>query len=49
MQLILSNPGPVVINKLHESNFANTIGEDKIFLTVADAVASCCPKLATEV
>uniref|UniRef100_A0A251IQV0 STAS domain-containing protein n=1 Tax=Manihot esculenta TaxID=3983 RepID=A0A251IQV0_MANES len=49
VQLILSNPGPVVINKLHESNFANTIGEDKIFLTVADAVASCCPKLATEV
>jgi high affinity sulfate transporter 1 len=25
------------------------IGEDKIFLTVADAVASCCPKSVGEV
>ncbi|KAJ9167053.1 hypothetical protein P3X46_021735 [Hevea brasiliensis] len=49
VQLILANPGPVVIDKLYASNFANTIGEDKIFLTVADAVASCSPKLATEV
>ncbi|KAF2291485.1 hypothetical protein GH714_024663 [Hevea brasiliensis] len=48
-QLILANPGPVVIDKLHASNFATTIGEDKIFLTVADAVASCSPKLVTEV
>ncbi|KDP32700.1 hypothetical protein JCGZ_11992 [Jatropha curcas] len=46
VQLILANPGPVVIGKLHASDFANTIGEDKIFLTVADAVASCSPKLA---
>ncbi|KAF2291510.1 hypothetical protein GH714_024986 [Hevea brasiliensis] len=49
VQLILANPGPVVIDKLHASNFATTIGEDKIFLTVADAVASCSPKLVTEV
>ncbi|XP_062145809.1 sulfate transporter 1.3-like [Alnus glutinosa] len=48
IQLILANPGPVVIDKLHASKFANMIGEDKIFLTVADAVSSCSPKLAEE-
>ena len=48
-QLILANPGPVVIDKLHASSFAQLVGEDKIFLTVADAVASCCPKSAGEV
>ncbi|KAG8660408.1 hypothetical protein MANES_02G156000v8 [Manihot esculenta] len=49
VQLILANPGPVVIDKLHASHFATTIGEDKIFLTVADAVSACSPKLVTEV
>ncbi|XWS23855.1 hypothetical protein CRYUN_Cryun28dG0051000 [Craigia yunnanensis] len=49
VQLILANPGPVVIDKLHASNFANLIGDDKIFLTVADAVSSCSPKLVEEV
>ncbi|XP_054788355.1 sulfate transporter 1.3-like [Prosopis cineraria] len=48
VQLVLANPGPVVINKLHTSNFANLIGEDKIYLTVADAVAYCSSKLAEE-
>ncbi|KAH7524438.1 sulfate transporter 1.2 [Ziziphus jujuba] len=48
VQLVLANPGPVVIDKLHASNFANLIGEDKIFLTVADAVGTCCPKLVEE-
>lgn len=47
-QLVLANPGPVVINKLHSSGFANLIGEDKIFLTVAEAVSSCSPKLSEE-
>ncbi|GKV09281.1 hypothetical protein SLEP1_g20806 [Rubroshorea leprosula] len=47
--LILANPGPVVIDKLHLSNFANSIGEDKIFLTVAEAVSSCYPKPVDEV
>lgn len=47
-QLILANPGPVVIDKLHASKVANLIGEDKIFLTVADAVSSCSPKLSEE-
>ncbi|XAR62188.1 hypothetical protein NMG60_11016852 [Bertholletia excelsa] len=41
VQLVLANPGPVVIDKLHVSSFANLIGEDKIYLTVADAVVSC--------
>lgn len=49
IQLILANPGPVVIDKLLASKFANLIGEDKIFLTVADAVSSCSPKLVVEV
>lgn len=48
VQLVLANPGPAVIHKLHASNFANLIGEDRIFLTVADAVSSCSPKLADQ-
>lgn len=44
VQLILSNPGPVVLDKLHSSEVAQMIGEDKIFLTVADAVHVCAPK-----
>ncbi|KAK8600872.1 hypothetical protein V6N12_050719 [Hibiscus sabdariffa] len=49
IELILTNPGPVVMDKLEVSRFANLIGEDKIFLTVADAVSSCSPKQADEV
>ncbi|XP_034680730.1 sulfate transporter 1.3-like [Vitis riparia] len=45
VQLNLANPGQVVIDKLHASNFANLIGEDKIFLSVADAVLSYAPKM----
>ncbi|XP_050264437.1 sulfate transporter 1.3-like isoform X2 [Quercus robur] len=48
LQLILANPGPTVVDKLHASKFANLIGQDKIFLTVADAVLSCNPKFAEE-
>ncbi|KAM7257160.1 hypothetical protein ACFE04_012901 [Oxalis oulophora] len=47
--LVLVNPGPVVIEKLHTSKFSNLIGEDKIFLTVSDAVSSCSPKLVEDV
>ena len=47
-QLVLANPGPVVIDKLFTSNFANLLGEDKIFLTVAEAVSYCSPKLAED-
>ncbi|RVW24234.1 Sulfate transporter 1.3 [Vitis vinifera] len=45
VQLNLANPGQVVIDKLHASNFANLIGQDKIFLSVADAVLSYAPKM----
>lgn len=44
-QLALANPGPVVVDKLHASKFTELIGEDKIFLTVADAVLTCAPKM----
>nr|POF11801.1 high affinity sulfate transporter 2 [Quercus suber] len=38
VQLLLANPGPIVVNKLHASKIATLIGESKIFLSVADAV-----------
>ncbi|KAG7597912.1 hypothetical protein ISN44_As06g022220 [Arabidopsis suecica] len=41
--------GPPVIDKLHVSHFADMVGQDKIFLTVAEAVDSCSPKLSDEV
>ncbi|KAI4299069.1 hypothetical protein L6164_032562 [Bauhinia variegata] len=44
IQLALANPGPIVIEKLHASDLANKIGEDSIFLSVADAVATFAPK-----
>ncbi|XP_058096699.1 sulfate transporter 1.3-like [Magnolia sinica] len=46
VQLVLANPGQAVINKLHESKFADIIGQDKIFLTVGEAVQTCSPKMA---
>ncbi|XP_020548269.1 sulfate transporter 1.3 isoform X2 [Sesamum indicum] len=49
VQLVLANPGPVVIDKLHASKFTTLIGEDKIFLTVADAIQTCSPKFVEEV
>lgn len=49
VQLVLSNPGRVVIDKLHASNFPDQIGENRIFLTVADAVLTCTSKLPEEV
>ncbi|KAG8369238.1 hypothetical protein BUALT_Bualt15G0130800 [Buddleja alternifolia] len=49
VQLILANPGPVVMDKLHESKVSNLIGEDNIFLTVADAIQTCSPKFSDEV
>ncbi|XP_051139586.1 sulfate transporter 1.3-like [Andrographis paniculata] len=44
VELVLANPGPVVMDKLHVSKFVDMIGEDKIYLTVADAVQMCSPK-----
>ncbi|KAL0546192.1 hypothetical protein IC582_016098 [Cucumis melo] len=49
IQLILANPGPVVMHKLHASEFVDLIGQDNIFLTVADAVSSCNPKIMNDV
>ncbi|KAL6572597.1 Sulfate transporter 1.3 [Orobanche minor] len=49
VQLVLANPGPVVIDKLYTSKLTNLIGEDKIFLTVADAVQTCSPKFVEDV
>ncbi|CAH8272634.1 unnamed protein product [Arabidopsis lyrata] len=48
IQLILANPGPVVIEKLYASKFVEEIGEKNIFLTVGDAVADCVPRLAEQ-
>ncbi|XP_045817749.1 high affinity sulfate transporter 2-like [Trifolium pratense] len=44
VQLLVANPGPIVIEKLHASKISDLIGEDKIFLTVGDAVATFGPK-----
>jgi high affinity sulfate transporter 1 len=38
LQLILANPGPAVIQKLRFAKFIELIGEDKIFMSVGDAV-----------
>ncbi|KAC9735356.1 hypothetical protein E3N88_45324 [Mikania micrantha] len=45
VQLVLTNPGQTVLDKLHASHFADHIGEDKIFLTVNDAVLTLAPKM----
>jgi len=48
LQLSLANPGPAVIDKLHASMLTELIGGDKIFLTVADAVVTCAPKVVVD-
>lgn len=45
MQLIVTNPGQTVMDKLHSSGVADLIGLDNIFLTVADAVLTHSPIL----
>ncbi|KAG8364128.1 hypothetical protein BUALT_Bualt19G0094600 [Buddleja alternifolia] len=45
VQLVLANPGQKVLDKLHTSDFANTIGDDKIFLSVGDAVKTLAPNM----
>ncbi|KAK3012070.1 hypothetical protein RJ639_011963 [Escallonia herrerae] len=49
VQLVLANPGQLVIEKLHASDLVNLIGEENIFLTVADAVVTCSTKVVQEV
>ncbi|KAL5542853.1 hypothetical protein UlMin_010563 [Ulmus minor] len=48
IQLALANPGPILIDKLHESKFADVVGESNIFLTVADAVHTFSPRISDE-
>ncbi|KAE9599071.1 hypothetical protein Lal_00044034 [Lupinus albus] len=40
VQLVLANPGPIVMEKLYASKLIDLIGEHKIFLSVSDAVAT---------
>ncbi|KAI3757397.1 hypothetical protein L6452_04934 [Arctium lappa] len=49
IQLVLANPGQCVLDKLYASGFPDLIGENKIFLTVADAVHTCSLKIVHEV
>ena len=49
LQLILANPGPAVIQKLRSAKFTDLIGDDKIFLSVSDAVKKFAPKSALNV
>ncbi|KAK7245868.1 hypothetical protein RIF29_40722 [Crotalaria pallida] len=44
VQLVLSNPGPIVMEKFQASKLTDLIGENKIFPSVADAVATICTK-----
>ncbi|KAM5546534.1 sulfate transporter 1.3-like, partial [Rosa sericea] len=43
IQLALANPGTLVIDKIHASEFPDLIGKDKIFLSVADAILTLAP------
>ncbi|XP_008798427.3 sulfate transporter 1.2-like [Phoenix dactylifera] len=49
VQLVLANPGPIVIDKLHLAKFTELIGHDMIFLTVGAAVMTCVPKAREDV
>nr|AAK35215.1 sulfate transporter ST1 [Zea mays] len=49
IQLVLTNPGPAVIQKLRSAKFTDMIGEDNIFLTVGDAVKKFAPKMVDNV
>ncbi|KAK3012071.1 hypothetical protein RJ639_011964, partial [Escallonia herrerae] len=48
VQLVMANPGQLVMEKLHASDLVNLIGEEKIFLTVADAVVTCSTKVVQQ-
>ncbi|CAN6478090.1 unnamed protein product [Victoria cruziana] len=49
VQLVLADPGHKVIHKLYESKFNETIGDDNIFLSVAEAVRACSSKAEYEI
>ena len=48
MQLALANPGKLVIEKLHESDLTKLIGEDNIYITVANDVNYCYNKVVED-
>ncbi|KAK1289360.1 Sulfate transporter 1.2 [Acorus calamus] len=48
IQLVLANPGRAVMDKLVASKFTEIIGQDKIFLTVGEAVMTRAPKALEE-
>ncbi|KAL2463778.1 Sulfate transporter 3.1 [Forsythia ovata] len=41
IKLVLANPGSEVMKKLDNSKFIDTIGQDRIYLTVGEAVKAC--------
>ncbi|PQQ18867.1 sulfate transporter 1.3 [Prunus yedoensis var. nudiflora] len=43
IELVLANPGTVVMDKIHASEFVELIGKGKIFLSVADAILTFAP------
>ncbi|KAI9103606.1 hypothetical protein K1719_023229 [Acacia pycnantha] len=45
VQLLLANPGTIVMEKLYASKLVEVIGEDRIFLSVGDAVATIGSKV----
>ncbi|XP_066164996.1 sulfate transporter 1.2 isoform X2 [Oryza sativa Japonica Group] len=49
IQLIFANPGAAVIQKLRSAKFTELIGEEKICLTVGDAVKKFAPQLTENV
>ncbi|KAG6414906.1 hypothetical protein SASPL_122282 [Salvia splendens] len=40
IELVLANPGQAVLDKLHASDFAEVVGDERIFLTTGDAVST---------
>ncbi|XP_043719583.1 sulfate transporter 1.3-like [Telopea speciosissima] len=48
VNLVMANPGPKVMEKLHTSKFTDLIGDENIFLTVKDAVKKCAPLMLEE-
>jgi sulfate transporter 3 len=41
LKLVIANPGAEVMKKLSKSTFIESIGKERIYLTVAEAVAAC--------
>ncbi|CAL9118628.1 unnamed protein product [Musa textilis] len=49
VQLGIANPGAVVVEKLRLAEFIELIGQEKLFLTVGEAVIGCAPKVSDDV